>query len=67
MDGHELFIDKYFHSTLIDIIWTLNPFGRIFNELEWFFRLDVCVLLAVPGADRAVGRRTRGFEGKRKA
>jgi hypothetical protein len=37
MDGHELFIDKYFQSTLIDIIWRLNLFGRIFNDVESFF------------------------------
>jgi hypothetical protein len=37
MDGHELYLDKYFHSTLIDIIWQLHLFGRIFNELESFF------------------------------
>jgi len=36
MDGHELFIDKYFHSTLFDISGQLNLFDRIFNILASF-------------------------------
>ena len=36
MDGHELYLDIDFHSTLFDISGQLNLFDRIFNMLESF-------------------------------